>query len=168
VFYHYFANYHYFAHPQTLFFIFSPRRRQRRRQQYENFQKIFYETSLIIVKIYHLIISIQNKQTFQFIDSQHSIFTFWSHSKSNHSRRNSSESSSIDKYNLSSMTQSCRLHFSLFEESISRIQTQFLSFAKTKTLKRKNFKVDDDKLSSISRSFLILWLLCLLLAFFFA
>jgi hypothetical protein len=76
VFYHYFANYHYFAHPQTLFFTFSPRRRQRRRQQYEVFQKIFYETSLIIAKIYHFIISIQNKQTFQFIDSQHSIFTF--------------------------------------------------------------------------------------------
>jgi hypothetical protein len=80
VFYHYFVNYHYFAHFQILFFIFSSRRRQRRRQQYEVFQKIFYETSLIIAKIYHFIISIQNKQTFQFIDNQHSIFTFWSHS----------------------------------------------------------------------------------------
>jgi hypothetical protein len=76
VFYHYFANYHYFAHPQTLFFTFLSRRRQRRRQQYEIFQKIFYETSLTIAKIYLLIISIQNKQTFQLIDSQHSIFTF--------------------------------------------------------------------------------------------
>ncbi len=80
VFYHYFANYHYFAHLQILFFNFSSRRRHRRRQQYEVFQKIFYEISLTIAKIYHFIISIQNKQTFQLIDSQHSIFTFWSHS----------------------------------------------------------------------------------------
>jgi hypothetical protein len=76
VFYHYFANYHYFAHPQILFFTFSSRRRQRRRQQYKVFQKIFYETSLSIAKIYRLIISVQNKQTFQLIGSQHSIFTF--------------------------------------------------------------------------------------------
>ncbi len=80
VFYHYFVNYHYFVHSQTLFFIFSPRRRQRQRQQYEVFQKIFFETSLTIAKIYHLIISVQNKQTFQLIGSQHSTFTFWSHS----------------------------------------------------------------------------------------
>ncbi len=65
------------------------------------------------------------------------------------------------------MAQSCQLHFPLFEESIPRIQTHFFSFAKTETLKRKNFEADDDRLSSVSRPFLILWLLCLLLAFFF-
>ncbi len=38
------------------------------------FQKIFYETSLSIAKIYFFIASIQNNQKFQFIDNQHSTF----------------------------------------------------------------------------------------------
>ncbi len=76
MFYRYFTNDHYFFNSQILFFIFSSRCRQRRRQQYEIFQKIFYETSLNIVNIYFFIISIQNNQTFQFIDNHHSTFTF--------------------------------------------------------------------------------------------
>jgi hypothetical protein len=63
-------------HPQTLFFTFSPRRRQRRRQQYEIFQEIFYETSLNIANTYLSIISVQNNQTFRLIDIHHSTFTF--------------------------------------------------------------------------------------------
>jgi hypothetical protein len=69
VFYHYFANYHYFAHPQTLFFTFSPRRRQRRRQQYEDFQKIFYETSLSNAKMTLSITSVRNNWMFRLIDN---------------------------------------------------------------------------------------------------
>ncbi len=154
VFYHYLNHDHYLISFQTLIFTFSPRRRRRRRQQYEIIQKMLYETSLNIANIYLLIISIQNSQMFQFIDNHHSTFTFWSHSqrKSNHSRKNSSEISSIDKYNLSLMMQSCRLRFSSSEESTARFQTQFLS----KTLKLKSFEVDDDKVSSISMSFSIL------------
>jgi hypothetical protein len=76
VFYHYFANYHYFAHPQILFFTFSSRRRQRRRQQYEVFQKIFYETSLSNAKMILSITSVRNNRMFQFIDTSHSTFTF--------------------------------------------------------------------------------------------
>jgi hypothetical protein len=78
VFYHYFANYHYFAHPQTLLFTFSPRRRQRRRQQYEVFQKIFYETSLSNAKMTLSITSVRNNRMFQPIDTVllilHSLF----------------------------------------------------------------------------------------------
>ncbi len=77
---HYFTNGHYFSPPKTLFFTFSPRRRQRRRQQYEVFQKILCDTSLSIAKIYLSITSIQNNQKIQPIDSQHSTFTFWFHS----------------------------------------------------------------------------------------
>jgi hypothetical protein len=80
VFYHYFVNYHYFAHSQTLFFTFSPRRRQRRRQQYEIFQKIFYETSLSNAKMIFFITSIRNNRMFQFIDTSHFTFTFASFS----------------------------------------------------------------------------------------
>jgi hypothetical protein len=163
VFDRYLAHYHYFTPPKILFFTFSPHRRQRRRQQYEVFQKIFYETSFSIAKIYLSIISIQDNQKFQLIDSQHSTFTFWSHSL-----RKSSESSSIDKHNFSLMTQNCRFRFSRVEESISRFSTQFFSFVKSKRLKRKNFEVDDDKISSISTSFLFFWLSCLSFAFFFA
>ncbi len=76
VFDHYLIHYHYLILSQILFFIFSSRRHQRRRQQYENFQKILCDTSLNIVKIYLFIISIQNNQKIQFIDSQHSTFTF--------------------------------------------------------------------------------------------
>jgi hypothetical protein len=76
VFYRYFINHRYFFSLKILIFIFSSRRRQRRRQQYEIFQKILYETSFNIVNIYLSIISIQNNQTFQFIDNHHSTFTF--------------------------------------------------------------------------------------------
>jgi hypothetical protein len=64
------------GHSQTLFFTFSPRRRQRRRQQYEVFQKIFYETSLSNTKMSLSITSDRNNRTFQFIDTRHSTFTF--------------------------------------------------------------------------------------------
>jgi hypothetical protein len=63
VFYRYFDQYGYFDHPQTLIFIFSPRRRHRRRHQYEVIQKNFYETSLSIAKIYPLVTSVQNNQS---------------------------------------------------------------------------------------------------------
>jgi hypothetical protein len=76
VFGRYLAHGHYFTPPQTLFFTFSPRRRQRRRQQYEVFQKIFYETSLSIAKIYLPITSVQDNQKFQPIGSQHPTSTF--------------------------------------------------------------------------------------------
>ncbi len=59
----YFDHYGYFDHPKTLNFTISPRRRYRRRRQYEIIQKICNETSLSIAKIYSLIISIQNKQS---------------------------------------------------------------------------------------------------------
>jgi hypothetical protein len=76
VFDHYLAHHHYLVSFQTLFFIFSPRRHQRRRQQYEIFQKIICDTSFNIAKIYLFTISIQNNQKIQLIDTQHSIFTF--------------------------------------------------------------------------------------------
>jgi hypothetical protein len=76
VFYHYFVNYHYFVHPQILFFIFSSRRRQRRRQQYEILQKIFYEMSLSNAKMILSITSVRNNRMFQLIDTSHSTFTF--------------------------------------------------------------------------------------------
>ncbi len=66
------------------------------------------------------------------------------------------------------MMQNCRLRFSLLEESISRFQTQFSSFTKSKILRLKDFEVGDDRISSILMSFLTLWLLCLLLVFFFS
>ncbi len=80
VFDHYLVHYHYLTSFQILFFIFSSRRHQRRRQQYEIFQKILCDTSLNIVKIYFFIISIKNNQKIQFIDNQHSAFTFWFYS----------------------------------------------------------------------------------------
>ncbi len=64
------------GHSQILFFIFSPRRRQRRRQQYEIFQEIFYETSLSNIKMFLFITSDRNNRTFQSIDTRHSTFTF--------------------------------------------------------------------------------------------
>jgi hypothetical protein len=76
VFDHYLVHYHYLASPQTLFFTFSPRRRQRRRQQYEIFQKTFYETSLNNTKMILSIASVRNNRMFQFIDTRHSTFTF--------------------------------------------------------------------------------------------
>jgi hypothetical protein len=63
VFYRYFDQYDYFDHSQILIFIFSSRRRHRRRHQYEIIQKMFYETSLNIAKIYLFVISIQNNQS---------------------------------------------------------------------------------------------------------
>jgi hypothetical protein len=63
--------YHYFAHTQTLFFTFSPRRRQRRRQQYEVFQKIFSETSLSNTKMFLFITSIRHNRMIQLIDTRH-------------------------------------------------------------------------------------------------
>jgi hypothetical protein len=59
----YFDHYGYFDHSETLNFTISPRRRQRRRRQYEVIQKMLNETSLDITKIYSLIISVQNKQS---------------------------------------------------------------------------------------------------------
>jgi hypothetical protein len=41
VFYRYFDQYDYFDHSKILIFIFSSRRRHRRRHQYEIIQKIF-------------------------------------------------------------------------------------------------------------------------------
>jgi hypothetical protein len=76
VFDHYLAHYHYLTSSQILFFIFSPRRHQRRRQQYEVFQKIFYETSLNNTKMILSITSVRNNRMFQFIDTRHSTFTF--------------------------------------------------------------------------------------------
>ncbi len=61
----YFDHYDYFDHLKILNFILSSRRRHRRRRQYEIIQKIFNETSFNIAKIYLLIISIQNKQSFK-------------------------------------------------------------------------------------------------------
>jgi hypothetical protein len=76
VFDHYFTNGHYFSPPKTLFFTFSPRRRQRRRQQYEVFQKIFYETSLSNTKMTLPTTSVRNNRMFQPIGTRHSTFTF--------------------------------------------------------------------------------------------
>ncbi len=76
MFHHYFDIYHYFYIFKTLFFTFSPRRGQRRRQQYDVFQKMFYETSFSIANIYSFITSFRNNRVFQLIDSQHSTFTF--------------------------------------------------------------------------------------------
>ncbi len=76
VIYHYLNNDHYFVQFQTLFFTFSPRRRQRQRQQYEVFQKILCDTSLNNTKMILSITSIRNNRMFQFIDSSHSTFTF--------------------------------------------------------------------------------------------
>jgi hypothetical protein len=61
----YFDHYDYFDHFKILNFIISFRRRHRRRRQYEIIQKNFNETSFNIVKVYSLIISIQNKQSFK-------------------------------------------------------------------------------------------------------
>jgi hypothetical protein len=47
----YFDHYDYFDHLETLNFIISPRRRQRRRRQYEVIQKILNKTSFNIDKI---------------------------------------------------------------------------------------------------------------------
>jgi hypothetical protein len=76
VFDHYLTHYHYLILFQTLFFIFSPRRHPRRRQQYEVIRKIFYETSLSNTKMILSITSIRNNRMFQFIDTRHSTFTF--------------------------------------------------------------------------------------------
>ncbi len=159
----YFINESDFSSLKVLFFTFSSRRRQRRRQQYEGFQQIFSETSLSIANIYHFIISIQSNQTFQRIDSHHSTFTFWSHS-----RRNSSGSLSIDIYSLLLMVQDCRLYFSPSKETIPRFRAQFPPFAKPETLEREDFEVDDDRVSSVSMSFLTVWLVWLPLASFFS
>jgi hypothetical protein len=70
--------YRYFSPSKILFFTFSPRRRQRRRQQYEIFQKIFYETSLNNTKMSLFITSVRNNRMFQLIDTRHSTFTFCS------------------------------------------------------------------------------------------
>jgi hypothetical protein len=54
VFYHYLSHYHYLIHLKILFFTFSPRRRQRRRQQYEIIQKISIIRRLVILKCFFL------------------------------------------------------------------------------------------------------------------
>ena len=61
---------------QILFFTFLSRRRQRRRQQYEIFQKTFYETSFSNTKMFLSITSVWNNRMFQLIDTRHSTFTF--------------------------------------------------------------------------------------------
>ncbi len=73
---HYLFHYHYLVLSQILFFIFSPRRHQRRRQQYEIIRKKFYETSLSNTKIILFITSVRNNRMFQFIDTRHFTFTF--------------------------------------------------------------------------------------------
>jgi hypothetical protein len=76
VIYHYLSNDHYFVQFQILFFIFSSRRRQRQRQQYEIFQKILCDTSLSNTKMILSITSVRNNRMFHFIDNFHSTFTF--------------------------------------------------------------------------------------------
>ncbi len=76
VFYRYFDQYDYFDHSQILIFIFSSRRRHRRRHQYEIIQKNFYETSLSVAKIYSFVISLQNNQSCSIFASSLSQFTF--------------------------------------------------------------------------------------------
>jgi ABC-type phosphate/phosphonate transport system substrate-binding protein len=44
--------YRHFDWPETLIFTILPRRRHGRRRQYEAIQKMLYETSLAIAKIY--------------------------------------------------------------------------------------------------------------------
>ncbi len=82
VFYRYFDQYHYFDHSQILIFIFSSRRRHRRRHQYEIIQKILYETSLNIAKIYSLIISVSNKRSFRIFCILSFSIHFYTHSNS--------------------------------------------------------------------------------------
>ncbi len=78
--YHYFDQYHYFDHFKILNFIILSRCRHRRRHQYEIIEKIFYETSLSIAKIYLLVISIQNNQSCKIFRIFSFLTHFYSHS----------------------------------------------------------------------------------------